>query len=74
MGIAIIVIVACIAALLGYSYFIIPKMAQSVDITIADPAFRAGAVFPIIALVLTILASSALKKDISKVRATDHIR
>ena len=30
--IAIIVIVACIAALLGYSYFIIPKMAQSVDI------------------------------------------
>jgi hypothetical protein len=72
--IAIIVIVACIAALLGYSYFIIPKMAQSVDITIADPAFRAGAVFPIIALVLTILASSALKKDISKVRATDRIR
>ncbi len=56
--IAIIVIVACIA----------------VDITIADPAFRAGAVFPIIALVLTILASSALKKDISKVRATDRIR
>jgi hypothetical protein len=72
--IAIIVIVACIAALLGYSYFIIPKIAQSVDITIADPAFRAGAVFPIIALVLTILASSALKKDISKVRATDRIR
>ncbi len=72
--IAIIVIVACIAALLGYSYFIIPKMAQSVDITIADPVFRVGAIFPIIALVLTILAASALKRDIKKVRATDRIR
>ena len=72
--IGIIVIVACIAALLGYSYFIIPKMAQSVDITIVEPSFRFGAVFPIISLVLMILASSALKKDIGKVRSTDRIR
>lgn len=70
----IIVIVACIVALLGYSYFIIPKMAQSVDITIAQPTFRAGAAFPIIALVLMIVALSGLKKDIQKVRSTDRIR
>ena len=70
----IIVIVVCIAAYLGYSYFIIPKMAQKVDITIAEPIFRAGVAFPIVALVLVILASSALKKDIKKVRSTDRIR
>ena len=72
--IGIIVIVIGIAAYLGYSYFIIPKMAQKVDITIAEPVFRAGAVFPIIALVLMIVAASALKKDIKKVRSTDRIR
>ena len=70
----IIVIVACIAALLGYSYFIIPKMAQSVDITVTAPTFRLGVVFPLIALVLMILANSGLKKDIQKVRSTDRIR
>ena len=70
----IIVIVACIAALLGYSYFIIPKMAQSVDITITQPTFRLGVVFPLIALVMMIVANSALKKDIDKVRSTDRIR
>ena len=70
----IIVIVACIAALLGYSYFIIPKMAQSVDITIAEPTFRLGIAFPLVALLLVIFATSALKKDIKKVRATDRIR
>lgn len=72
--IAIIVIVAGIAAYLGYSYFIIPKMAQTVDITIAEPKFRAGVVFPIAALVLTIAAASGLKKDIKRVRSTDRIR
>lgn len=70
----IIVIVACIVALLGYSYFIIPKMAQSVDITIVKPTFRLGVIFPPIALVLLILASSGLRKDIQKVRSTDRIR
>ena len=70
----IIVIVACIVALLGYSYFIIPKMAQSVDITITAPTFRVGVVFPLIAMVLMILANSGLKKDIQKVRSTDRIR
>ena len=70
----IIVIVACIAAFLGYSYFIIPKMAQSVDITITEPTFRLGVAFPLIALVLMILANSGLKKDIQKVRSTDRLR
>lgn len=70
----IIVIVADIAALLGYSYFIIPKMAQSVDVTIAEPTFRAGVVFPMIALVLMIFATLGLKNDIKKVRSTDRIR
>ena len=70
----IVVIVACILALLGYSYFIIPKMAQSVDITISQPTFRLGAIFPLIALVLLIAANKGLKKDIQKVRSTDRIR
>ena len=72
--IGIIVIVVSIAAFLGYSYFIIPKMAQSVDVTIAEPTFRFGSVFPLAALLLTIFATSALKKDIRKVRSTDRIR
>lgn len=72
--ISIIVMVACVAAYLGYSYFIIPKMAQSVDITITEPTFRAGVVFPLIALLLMFLATSGLKKDIQKVRSTDRIR
>ena len=63
----IVVIVACILALLGYSYFIIPKMAQSVDITISQ-------IFPLIALVLLIAANKGLKNDIQKVRSTDRIR
>ncbi len=70
----IVVIVACILALLGYSYFIIPKMAQSVDITISQPTFRLWAVFPLIALVLLIAANKGLKNDIQKVRSTDRIR
>lgn len=72
--IAIIVMVACVVAYLGYSYFIIPKMAQSVDITIAQPTFRFGAILPLVALLLMFLATSGLKKDINKVRATDRIR
>jgi hypothetical protein len=72
--VAIIVMVACVAAYLGYSYFIIPKMAQSVDITIAQPTFRFGAILPLVALLLMFLATSGLKKDINKVRATDRIR
>ena len=70
----IVVIVVCIAAFLGYSYFIIPKMAQSVDITITEPTFRLGVAFPLAALLLVIAAASALKKDIKKVRSTDRIR
>ena len=70
----IIVMVVCIAAYLGYSYFIIPKMAQTVDPTIQSPIFRAGVAFPLVALLLTIFATSGLKKDIKKVRSTDRIR
>ena len=70
----IIVIVICIAAYLGYSYYIIPKMAKSVDFTIADPSFRLGAIFPLVALLLMIFATSGLKKDVQKVRSTDRIR
>ena len=72
--ITVIVMVLCIAAYLGYSYYIIPKMAQSVDPTIMEPTFRAGVAFPLVALILTVLATSALKKDIKKVRSTDRIR
>ena len=72
--IGIIVIVVSIAAFLGYSYFIIPKMAQSVDITIVEPTFRIGVVFPLVSLLLMIFATSGLKKDINKVRSTDRIR
>ena len=70
----IIVMVLCIAAYLGYSYFIIPKMAQTVDPTIMEPTFRAGVAFPLVALLLTIFAASGLKKDINRVRSTDRIR
>ena len=74
--IGIIVIVVAIVAYLGYSYFIIPKMVQNqnVDITITDPEFRLGAIFPSVSLILMILASSGLKKDIRKVYSTDRIR
>ena len=72
--ITVIVMVLCIAAYLGYSYYIIPKMAQSVDPTIMEPTFRAGVAFPLLALILTFLATSALKKDINKVKSTDRIR
>ncbi len=70
----VVVIVASIAAFFGYSYFIIPKMAHTVDITIAEPFFRGGVALPMMALVLMVLATSALKKDIQKVRSTDRIR
>ena len=70
----IVVIVVCIAAYLGYSYFIIPKMAQAVDSTILSPTFRAGVAFPLVSLLLTIFATLGLKKDIQKVRSTDRIR
>ena len=70
----IIIIVACIAVLLGYSYFIFPKMAQSVDVTITTPTFKWYSVFPLLALILVIFANSGLKKDIRKVRSVDRIR
>ena len=70
----IIIIVASIVAFFGYAYFIIPKMAQSVDVTITAPSLRAGVAFPIVALVLLVLAASGLKKDINKVRSTNRLR
>lgn len=73
-NIDIVVMVACVAAYFGYSYFIIPKMARSVDITILQPTIRMGVVFPLIALLLIIMAAFGLKKDIQKVRSTDRIR
>ena len=72
--VAVVIMVACIAAFLGYSFFIIPKMAHSVDITINQPTYRMGVVLPFVALLMVIVATSGLKKDIDKVRSTDRIR
>ncbi len=70
----VIINVVCIAAYLGYSYVIIPKMAQSVDPTILSPTFGVGVACPLLALLLTIGATSGLKKDIKRVRSMDRIR
>ena len=66
----IIVIVAWIAVVFGYYIRIIGRPIN------ADPIFtiQAGAFMPLVALLLTIAATSGLTKDIKRVRSTDRIR
>ena len=64
----IIVIVAWIAVVFGYYIRVIGTPVG------AEPTFKAGAFLPLAALLLTIAATSGLKKDIKKVRSTDRIR
>lgn len=64
----IIVIVAWIAVVFAYYIRVIGTPIG------ADPTFKVGAFLPLPALLLTIAAASALKKDIKKVRSTDRIR
>ena len=66
--ISIIVIVAWIAVVFGYYIRVIGTPVG------AEPTFKAGAFLPLAALLLTIAATSGLKKDIKKVRSTDRIR
>lgn len=66
------VIAAWIAVFYGYVYFIIPKMLN--DPTFETPLLRWTIALPLAALLLTIAATSGLKKDIRKVRSTDRIR
>ena len=64
----IIVIVAWIAVVFAYYIRVIGTPIG------ADPTFKVGAFLPLPALLLTIAATSGLKKDIKKVRSTDRIR
>ena len=64
----IIVIVAWIAVVFAYYIRVIGNPIG------AEPSFKVGAFFPLVALLLTIAAASGLKKDIKKVRSTDRIR
>lgn len=66
------VIAAWIAVFYGYVYFIVPKVLN--DPTFETPVFRWPVFLPLAALLLTIAATSGLKKDIKKVRSTDRIR
>ena len=68
----IVVIVAWIALFLGYVYFIVPKALN--DPTLQDPIFKWTVFLPLVALILTVVATSALKKDIKKVRSMDRLR
>ena len=64
----IIVIVAWIAVVFAYYIRVIGKPIG------ADPNLKVGAFLPLVALLLTIAATSGLIKDIKKVRSTDRIR
>ena len=66
----IIVMVAWIA--LTFAFYI-PTIAKSI-VGLDDIIYKVGAFLPLAALVLTIAATSGLKKDIKKVRSTDRIR
>lgn len=63
-----VVVVAWIA--LVYAYYI---MAVGKPIG-ATPTFKAGAFLPLASLVLVLVGSAGLRKDIKKVRATDRLR
>ena len=64
----IIIIVAWIAVVFAYYIRVIGNPIG------ADPSFKVGAFLPLAALLLTVAATSGLKKDIKKVRSTDRIR
>ena len=64
----IIVIVAWIAVVFAYY---VRAVGRPIG---ADPTFKVGAFLPIAALLLTIVATIGLNKDIKKVRSTDRIR
>ena len=64
----IVVIVAWIAVVFAYYIRVIGNPIG------AEPEFKVGAFLPLAALLLTIAATSGLKKDIKKVRSTDRIR
>ena len=64
----IVVIVAWIAVVFGYYIRVIGNPIGT------EPTYKVGAFLPLAALVLTIAATSGLKKDIKKVRSTDRIR
>lgn len=64
----IVVIVAWIAVVFAYY---VRAVGRPIG---ADPNFMVGAFLPLAALLLTIAATSGLKKDIKKVRSTDRIR
>ena len=64
----IIVIVAWIAVVFAYYIRVIGNPIG------AEPTFKVGAFLPLAALLLTVAATSGLKKDIKKVRSTDRIR
>lgn len=64
----IVVIVAWIAVVFGYYIRVIGNPIG------AEPTYKVGAFLPLVALILTVAASSGLKKDIKKVRSTDRIR
>ena len=64
----IIVIVAWIAVVFAYYIRLIGNT------ICAEPTFKVGAFLPLVSLLLTIAATSGLKKDIQKVRSTDRLR
>ena len=64
----IIVIVAWIAVVFAYYIRVIGNPIG------AEPEFKVGVFLPLAALLLTIAATSGLRKDIKKVRSTDRIR
>ena len=66
------VIAAWIAVFYGFVYYVIPLKLN--DPSFEAPLFRWTVFLPLAALLLTIAATSGLKKDIKKVRSTDRIR
>ena len=64
----IVVIVAWIAVVFAYYIRVIGNPIG------AEPTFKVGAFLPLVSLLLTIAATSGLKKDIQKVRSTDRLR
>lgn len=66
----VIVVVAWIA--LTFAFYI-PTVAKSV-VGLDQTIYKVGAFLPLASLLLTVAATSGLRKDIKKVRATDRIR
>ena len=68
--IAVIVIVAWVA--LTFAFYI-PTIAKSI-VGLDNIIYKVGVFLPLASLLLTIAATSGLRKDIKKVRSTDRIR